>query len=308
VENENGPTSPLPSTPPTPAASSGATGSGEWPTVPPVPAPTKPVLVGPEPPIINTDVHLIPSATHPSAPAPLPDLPAAPITSTPIIARAVRRATRPLSVTAGVDDPPLTVLRQSMRRPVVVGRDYRHDLVWQPKFAYTSAIVTLAAFTVVTLPLWIVLYRMVWANDAKVTGIVALVMMLLGAFLTSVTAWIMIIEMRGRVRMVDNLARTGDREFAVAPAAPELPVLDAPVDQVTVRPLRGGWLPGQPLPPLDSRVEAQQMSAAATLEASGRLLGSFSSVLKSFGQLWAQVAMLTVALALFVAATILSLN
>jgi hypothetical protein len=307
VENQNGPASPLPTTPPSIDPSPAGTGTGEWPAVPPAPAPNKPVLLGPEPPIINADVHLIPSATTAAGPIPLTELPTAPIASTPIIARAVRRAARALPVVA-VEEPPLTVLRQSMRRPTIVTRNYRTDLIWQPKFAYTSAIVILLAFTVVTLPLWIVLYRMIWASDSRLIDVLALVMMLMGGFLIGVTAWVMIIEMRGRVRMVDNLAKTSDREFAVAPAAPELPVLDAPVDQITVRPLRGGWQPGQAPPSLEARVEAQQVSAAATLEASGRLLGSFSSVLKSFGQLWAQVAMLTVAMALFVAATILSLS
>ena len=90
-------------------------------------------------------------------------------------------------------------------------------------------------------------------------------------------------------------------------------MLDAPLDRVSVQPLRvpagpTGWEPGQPPPPIESRAEAQQVSAAATLEASSKLLASLSSVLKSFGQLSAQVAMLTVALALFVGATILSLN
>ena len=42
-----------------------------------------------------------------------------------------------------------------------------------------------------------------------------------------------------------------------------------------------------------------------TLEASSKLLASFGSVLKSFGQLPAQVAMLAVALGLFVGATVL---
>jgi hypothetical protein len=43
------------------------------------------------------------------------------------------------------------------------------------------------------------------------------------------------------------------------------------------------------------------------VEASGRLLASFSGVLRAFGQLWTQVALLAVALALFAAATVLSL-
>ncbi len=194
-----------------------------------------------------------------------------------------------------------------------MARDFDQELVWQPRFAYSTAALILLAFTVVSLPLWIVLFRLVGATGTEVGDVIALVMMLMGGFLTSATAWVIIIEMRGRVRMVDNLARSGDRELAVAPAAPELPKLDAPLDRVSVQPLRvtpgaTGWEPGQPPPPIESRVEAQQISAAATLEASSKLLGSFSSVLKSFGQLPAQVAMLTVALALFVGATILSLS
>ncbi|MCI0686894.1 MAG: hypothetical protein L0Y54_06620, partial [Sporichthyaceae bacterium] len=182
-----------------------------------------------------------------------------------------------------------------------------------PRFAYLTAAVILLALTVVSLPLWIMLFRLVGTDDAKVGDVIALVMMLMGGFLTSAAGWVIIIEMRGRVRMVDNLARSGDRELAVAPAAPELPVLDAPLDRISVQRLRvpaghAGWQPGQPPPPIESRVEAQQVSAAAILEASGKLLAAFSSVLKSFGQLSAQVAMLTVALALFVGATILSLR
>jgi hypothetical protein len=193
-----------------------------------------------------------------------------------------------------------------------MARDFRQELVWQPRFAYSTAAAILLALTVVSMPLWIMLFRLVMTPGTELGDVIALVMMLMGGFLTSAAAWVIIIEMRGRVRMVDNLARSGDRELAVAPAAPELPVLDAPLDRVSVRPLRvaagpTGWEPGQP-PPLESRVEAQQVSAAATLEASSKLLSSFSSVLKSFGQLSAQVAMLTVALALFVGATVLSLN
>jgi hypothetical protein len=211
------------------------------------------------------------------------------------------------------DDSPLTVLQRSVRRQQAMARDLRHELVWQPRFAYATAALILLALTVVSMPLWIVLYRLVGAKGTNVDDLIALVMMLMGGFLTSAAAWVIIIEMRGRVRMVDTLAKSGDRELAVAPAAPELPVLDAPLDHVAVQPLRvpagpAGWAPGQPPPPLESRVEAQQVSAAATLEASSKLLGSFSSVLKSFGQLPAQVAMLTVALALFVGATVLSLH
>jgi hypothetical protein len=220
-------------------------------------------------------------------------------------------------------------LQRSVRRQQPI-RNPREDLVWQPRFAYTSAIVILIALTVVSLPLWLVLYRISSANNGagpRVADLVALCMMLLGGFLTGAAAWVIIIEMRGRVRMVDTLARTGEREVLVAPAAPELPVLDAPLDRMTppvsiaqqARSVAdddeeatgviwdGTSTAATPAGSAEA-ITARQVTAAATLEASSKLLSSFSSVLKSFGQLAAQVAMLAVALALFVGATVLSLH
>lgn len=294
---ENQPTSSAPT-----STATGFTGTGEWPSVPPAPAPTRPTLLGPEPPIINADVHLI-AATPGTPGTPAPDSPAA-----PIVVPHLPIPRRPRRYVGG--DSPLTTLQRSVRRQQATTRVAYDDLVWQPRFAAISGGIILGALLLVTLPLWIVLFRLVGADTFRVADVLALVMMLMGGLLTSAAAWVIIIEMRGRVRMVDNLAKRGDRELAAVPASPELPVLDAPADQVAVRPLRlsSGWQPGQPPPPIEARIEAQQVSAAATLEASGRLLGSFSSVLKSFGQLWAQVAMLTVALVLFVGATILSVN
>jgi len=203
--------------------------------------------------------------------------------------------------------------------------------VWQPRFAYTSAVVILAGLTVVSLPLWLVLYRISDSSTnngagPRVADLVALCMMLMGGFLTGAAAWVIIIEMRGRVRMVDTLARTGEREVLVAPAAPELPVLDAPLDRVGLgqpvtmvqhaSAMSGDdeatgalWdaTPAAP-PPAPADPGQSQLAAAATLEASSKLLSSFSSVLRAFGQLAAQVAMLAVALALFIGATVLSLN
>ncbi len=306
--------------PPVPSSTtlpSGFSGTGDWPAVPPAPAPTKPTVIGPEPPIINPDVHLIPPPAPPVALAPPDDSPtvaiSAGLTTVPLPRRAPRLLPRSTRRSAAAEDSPLAVLQRSVRRQQAMARDFRDELVWQPRFAYSTAAIILLALTVVSMPLWIMLYRLVMTPGTELRDIIALVMMLMGGFLTSAAAWVIIIEMRGRVRMVDNLARSGDRELAVAPAAPELPVLDAPLDRVSVHPLRvpagpTGWEPGQPPPPLESRVEAQQVSAATTLEASSKLLSSFSSVLKSFGQLSAQVAMLTVALALFVGATVLSLN
>ena len=241
-----------------------------------------------------------PAATKPeSRPAP-PQPPAAP-------PRRVRRGEQ--------EESPLVELQRAVRRQQALARNPREDLVWQPRFAYTSALFIFVALTVVSLPLWLVLYRLTSSSANNGAGpavkdLMALCMMLLGGFLAGVAAWVIIIEMRGRVRMVDTLAKTGEREVMIAPAAPELPVLDAPLDRLMItEPIttrssvagpgthHGGQSP-----------ETQQVSAAATLEASSKLLSSFSSVLRSFGQLPAQVAMLAVALALFVGATVLSLN
>jgi len=247
-----------------------------------------------------------------------------------------RRPTRPAAGPAAAPAPgaapaaeesPLAQLQRSVRRQQTYARNPREDLVWQPRFAYTSALLILLALTVVSLPLWIVLYRISGpaANNGAgpaVADLVALCMMLMGGFLTGAAAWVIIIEMRGRVRMVDTLAKTGEREAMIAPAAPEIPVLDAPLDRMLAEPIgtvrvadridpvpwEAGSTPPASPPSIAARAEAQQVSAAATLEASSKLLSSFSSVLKSFGQLHAQVAMLAVALALFVGATVLSLH
>jgi hypothetical protein len=206
------------------------------------------------------------------------------------------------------EESPLLELQRSVRRQQAHARNPRENLVWQGRFAYTSAVIILGAFALVSLPLWLVLYQSGAEENVRVADLLALCMMLLGGLLTCAAAWTIIIEMRGRVRMVDTLARTGERE---AMAAPEIPVLDAPLEPSTL--IRTPATVEQPSweesnAALAARAEAQQMSAAATLEASSKLLSSFGLVLKSFGQLPAQVAMLCVALALFVGATVLSLS
>jgi hypothetical protein len=85
-------------------------------------------------------------------------------------------------------------------------------------------------------------------------------------------------------------------------------VLDAPIDRLMVTEPILSRPVGPPTAHTHHGADAQPVSAAATLEASSKLLSSFSSVLRSFGQLPAQVAMLAVALALFVGATVLSLS
>jgi hypothetical protein len=219
--------------------------------------------------------------------------------------------TRASGASAEGPESPLLQLQRTVRRQQTV-RPPGRDLVWQPRFAYSSALVILLALTVVSMPLWIVLYRITdtAGGGPPVADLVALCMMLLGGFLTGAAAWVIIIEMRGRVRMVDTLAKTGEREAMIAPAAPELPVLDAPFD-VPADPVARRepvWDPDAAAATHQARVEAQQVNAASMLEASSKLLTAFSNVLRSFGQLPAQVAMLAVALSLFVGATVLSLR
>jgi hypothetical protein len=50
----------------------------------------------------------------------------------------------------------------------------------------------------------------------------------------------------GRVRMVDTLARTGERKVMIAPGA-EIPVLDAPLDRLVAEPVASTRVPAVPL-------------------------------------------------------------
>jgi hypothetical protein len=242
---------------------------------------------------------------------------------------------------------PVAALQESARRRVARSADRRKEIVWQPRFAYGAAVVIVLALVAVTLPLWIVLFRIAGTPGTKPSDVIALCMMLTGGFLTAAALWGILVETRGRFRMVDQLARSGDRDSLFGPTDPEpdpipfppldRPALDRPAldrapatdphgftipvaahallvpAQVTVpaqyQPAQlGGPMPAHVPAHIAARVEAEQANAAAMLEASSRLLASFSAVLKSFGQLPAQVATLTVALALFVGATILSLH
>jgi hypothetical protein len=276
--------------------------TGDWPTVPPAPAPMRPVAaplgpepLRPEPPIINTDVHLITGTVTAESEAPTEVVGSVPVTAIPaapfgvpavsaaaLAARVTRRTPRPLPPLPLTGPAPAEAGSAAQLGPIST------ELIWQPRFAIGSAAVILVALTIVTLPLWIVLYRLVGTAGTATVDILALCMMLLGAFLAAAAGWVVVVEMRARVRMVDTMARRAEREL-----------LDQPL---LLHPIGGASFGGAP-PPLAPRVEAQQV-----LEASSRLLASFSSVLKSFGQLWAQIAMLTVALALFAGATVLSLH
>jgi hypothetical protein len=239
-------------------------------------------------------------------------------------------------------------------RQQVAQRD-RQDAVWQPRFAYSTAAVILIAFALVSLPLWLVFYRISGAetNNGQgpvVADLVGLSMLLMGGLLTAAAAWVIIVEMRGRVRMVDRLARTSERETLLVQVDPQLLPMEAPTagavddadektqvialqsaDEDTVSTTTQPTVPvivapptvptttvpttGVPTTAVPSTVPTSVAaadhappSAAATLEASSKLLQSFSRVLRAFSQLPAQVAMLAVALSLFVGATLLSLD
>lgn len=219
--------------------------TGEWPTVPPAPAPVKPTVTvtAPEPPMLTglpVFTSLAPRVVDDSL---------EPVTAIPAVG----------SARAGDDSPTMAI-----RLPGRVGFGGPtgapgSDIVWQPRFAQISAAAIFGVLTLLALPLWMVLYRLIGTtattpDGPQVADLMALCMMLTGGYLTGAALWVILVEMRGRVRMVDAIAR---------PAGRELP-----------------------------REE----------------LASFSGALRSYGQLPAQVAILALALALFVSATILSVN
>jgi hypothetical protein len=309
--------------------------SGDWPAVPPAPAPSKPVVVSAPPaPLLGgrlaaTEPHRTPDDEPPTM--------AIDTSPVPIVPRSARSRMR---------TSPASVLQDAARRRVARTTPRRPEIVWQPRFAYGAAVVIVLALAAITLPLWIVLFRITGAPGTKPSDVIAMCMMLTGGFLTSAALWGILVETRGRFRMVDTLARSGDRElFGAAepdpgpdvvpfpaldrapatdphgftmPSLPSIPAIPAPgvaahalpvPAQVTqYQPPLSGPMPSRVPAHIAARAEAEQANAAAVLEASSRLLGSFSAVLKSFGQLPAQLATLTVALALFIGATILSLH
>jgi hypothetical protein len=311
--------------------------------VPPAPAPVIPSAPPADPPAIKTtfiDPLAAPDADADGEATPRPrtvayevdddDSPTMTLPTgvagepTPALSRraGTARTGRPARLVPGTlprlstaEESPLLVVQRSVRRRNALARDPGEDLVWQPRFAYTSAAIIAVALTVVTLPLWIVLYR-ISGPGAPVADLIALCMMLTGGYLTGTAIWAILVEMRGRVRMVDRLARTGEREAGLLGTAeagtPEAPHEPYRVPEPVPSRSQHGELVGWEAPPIPAaitaRVEAQQASAAATLEASSKLLSSFSSVLRSFGQLPAQVALLSVAFVLFIGATLLSLN
>jgi hypothetical protein len=317
--------------------------SGGWPAVPPAPAPTKPVVVSAPPaPVLGGTAA---ATAEPRAVDEEPTMAIDTSTGPVVQSRPMRTARTRVRV------DPVSALQDAARRRIGRSAVRRPEIVWQPRFAYGAAVVIVLALAAVTAPLWIVLLRITGAPGTKPAEVLALCMMLTGGFLTGAALWSMLVETRGRFRMVDTLARTGEQQALFAPADPEPSLLERPGDvlpftaldrapatdphgftipstppisslripshamPVTAHPVPAQYQPPAQYPPpthvpahIAARAEAEQANAAAMLDASSRLLGSFSGVLKSFGQLPAQVATLAVALALFVGATVLSLH
>jgi hypothetical protein len=322
--------------------------TGAWPTVPPAPTPVKPTApaIRPEPPLIRSVRSLTGSAPptrQPTVPQTVP--PTMPPTAAPSSGRI--SAVYVDSPNATDDSPTVTIPTppQQPAAAVVVPtrespilhlrgalpgqpRSGRPDLAWQPRFAYGTAGVVLGTLFLLTLPLWVVLFRMTdpAANNGagpNVGSLLALCMMLMGVFLTGAATWMIMIEMRARVRIVDALAGIRERELTRYP--PDL-------DPTLFDPARWGLAPdemNQPVTaPIPAGAGAHQVARlpgdpASTL-GTARMLASVNGVLRSspkdsahgpyggppnlsqgFGQLPAQIALLAVALALFVGAIIL---
>lgn len=158
-------------------------GPGEWPVVPPVPTPTPPPPADPGP-----EPMLRASITTGPAPASTPLFPRVPMRPGNRVALRTRRPPRP------------TVVRRT------------ESVVWPRRFAWITAAVMLVAFTVVTLPLWLALYRTAGSAQTPVGDVLALSMTLLGALLSAVVAWVVMVEMRARVGMVEALGEVGAYE------------------------------------------------------------------------------------------------
>jgi hypothetical protein len=85
-------------------------------------------------------------------------------------------------------------------------------VVWPLRFAWIAAVLVVVAFTAATLPLWLTLYRTAGSPETPVTEVLALGMVLLGALLSAIAAWVVMVEMRARVRTVDALGEVGAYE------------------------------------------------------------------------------------------------
>ncbi|HEY7225925.1 MAG TPA: hypothetical protein VH561_20285 [Micromonosporaceae bacterium] len=195
----------------------------EWPVVPPAPTPTPPppAQVGPVPPIIKPGASATPAdAGFVESFEPVSGQ--VPLATSPL---AVRLARSPLIARPGAT---VALRARPARRPIVVP-SRADNQVWQTRFAVGAATAVLVPFAAVAVPFLIALYRVAGSPAVALSTLVPLGMVLLGLFVTAITTWVVVVEMRARVRMVDALGRTGEYE---APGSPGFSGMLRPFAQV----------------------------------------------------------------------------
>lgn len=238
--------------------------SGGWPAVPPAPRPVKPPTLTVEPPLVAALGRV-----HPVGPASLSD-------DSPTMA-------------FPAPPPAARVGSAMLASRLLARREPADDQIWQSRFAQITAAVIGGVLLPLTLPLWIVLFRLTGpaagGDGPQVRGLVAICMLLLGVLLTGATAWMIIVEMRGRARMADALTRGRD---TVSDQQPGL--YSASFD-----PSQLGPAPDEMNQPVTAPLPTRPVGAAQP------------GLLRSFGQFPAQVAVLAIALALFLGAVVLNI-
>jgi hypothetical protein len=268
-----------------PASNGSRANTGEWPPVPPAPTPVKPASsVTLDPPLIRATVRA--SRSQGTGDEPTMAFPVS-----PPAAAVGSAAASPAPTASGWA---MLGLRPAARR------EPADDLVWQSRFAQVTAGVIGGALLLLTLPLWIVLFRLTGpaANNGagpQVRSLVALSMLLLGIMLAGAATWMIIVEMRVRARMVDALAR--GRQPGPYPSLAGFDA--AQLDPTPFDPAQLGPGPDEANQPVTAPLPMRIPTVAP--------LGPLSGTLRTFGQLPAQVAVLAVAGALFLGATVLSL-
>ncbi len=302
--------------------------TGGWPAVPPAPIPVKLPGVTLDPPLIRGLVRA-PRNQAPGDDSPTMAIPVPP----PAVAVGTARATptpsrHTPSMTAQAAPAP-SVPDSSVPEPSVPAssgllapeggwlglrpagrREPTDDLIWQSRFAQVAGGVIGGALLLLTLPLWVVLFGLTGkaadnGGGPEVRSLVGLSMLLLGVLLSGAATWMIIVEMRGRARMVDALARGRDTGFGPASFEP------AHLDPARFDPARFDPARFDPahfdLTQLGPGPDEANQPVTAPLPIRFATVAPSGGALRTFGQLPAQVAILAVAAALFLGATILTL-
>jgi hypothetical protein len=253
-------------------ANGSATATGEWPAVPPAPTPVKPPLHGVtlDPPLIRATVR----TPHMQA---LGD-------DSPTVSMAIPRGPLP-SGAAQEPPPPLPSPLLALRR-VMRGEPGPEDVVWQSRFATVTAVVIFTVLVPITLPVWISLIRVAGTSAGPdVSSLVALSMLLMGAFLAGGAIWMIIMEMRTRARLLHVLSYGAPAGFG-------------PLEESLVDLTQLGPAPGESNQPVTAPIPGPAGPSRNGQPGGGSW--------RTLGHLPAQVAVLGIAFALFLGAVVLS--